>query len=249
MPDAAAAQFPLPAPHALEAAHLTRRFGGIVAVDDVSFTLGPGEMIGLIGPNGSGKTTLINLLTGALKPGGGAVRIDGSIMNGKRPHRFARHGIGRTFQVPRLFQRMTVRENLTVPAIAGSGAYPAREQIEGVLAFFGLTHLAEERARALTGGQRKLLELGRALMLNPGILCLDEPFAGVHPRLLDQVVDRIVRLNERGYTLIVVDHNLDAVRRIAEKRLMVMARGKLIADGAPSQALADPAVVAAYLGS
>jgi ABC-type branched-subunit amino acid transport system ATPase component len=118
-----------------------------------------------------------------------------------------------------------------------------------VLAFFGLSALAGAQARALSGGQQKLLELGRALMLNPTILYLDEPFAGVHPRLLDQILERIARLNERGYTLIVVDHNLDAVRRIAERRLMVMARGELIADGPPRAVLADPAVVAAYTGA
>jgi branched-chain amino acid transport system ATP-binding protein len=118
-----------------------------------------------------------------------------------------------------------------------------------VLAFLDLSALADALARSLSGGQRKLLELGRALMLNPSVLCLDEPFAGVHPRLLDQILERIAAVNERGYTVIVVDHNLDAVRRIAEKRLMVMARGSLIADGAPDEALADPAVVSAYIGA
>jgi branched-chain amino acid transport system ATP-binding protein len=244
---------PLPPPeaHSLEADGLVRRFGGIVAVANVSFRVERGELIGLIGPNGSGKTTLINLLSGALAPDAGAIRLDGRDIAARRPHEFARRGIGRTFQVPRLFRRMTVTENLLVPALAmpSSNRRTAQRQAEEILAFFNLSALAEERARALSGGQQKLLELGRALMLNPTILYLDEPFAGVHPRLLDQILDRIAKLNERGYTLIVVDHNLDAVRRIAEKRLLVMARGNLIADGPPHEVLANPAVVSAYTGA
>jgi branched-chain amino acid transport system ATP-binding protein len=246
-----AADIEAPPRHSLEVAELVRRFGGIVAVNKVSFRIGQGELIGLIGPNGSGKTTLINLLTGALVPDSGTIRLDGREMQGRQQHRFAHHGIARTFQVPRLFRRMTVAENLMVPALTlrGSTTKDARQRVDEVLAFFKLSDLAEEKARALSGGQQKLLELGRALMLNPSILYLDEPFAGVHPRLLDQVLDRIAALNARGYTLVVVDHNLDAVRRIAEKRLMVLARGDLIADGPPGDVLRDPAVVAAYTGS
>jgi branched-chain amino acid transport system ATP-binding protein len=236
--------------HSLEASALTRRFGGIVAVDDVSFRISRGELIGLIGPNGSGKTTLINILTGALQPDSGVIRLDGHRMNGRPSHQFARSGIGRTFQVPRLFQRLTVRENLMIPALAVSaGAGVMEERLNEILAFLDLSDLAEALARTLSGGQRKLLELGRALMLNPSLLCLDEPFAGVHPRLLDQVLERIAAINERGYTVIVVDHNLDAMRRIAERRLMVMARGRIIADGPPADVLADSTVVSAYVGS
>ncbi len=250
MPDLAE-RLPEPTRHTLEAVALTRRFGGIVAVNAVSFRIARGELIGLIGPNGSGKTTLINLVTGALRPNSGTIRLDGQVMNGRPPHAFARSGVGRTFQVPRLFQRLTVRENLMIPALAGARARrdEMRARLEEVLAFLDLSALADALARSLSGGQRKLLELGRALMLNPSVLCLDEPFAGVHPRLLDQILERIAAVNERGYTVIVVDHNLDAVRRIAEKRLMVMARGSLIADGAPDEALADPAVVSAYIGA
>jgi branched-chain amino acid transport system ATP-binding protein len=246
----AEADLPEASRHSLRAVGLTRRFGGVVAVNGLSFSVARGELIGLIGPNGSGKTTLINLLTGTLRPNAGTVEVDGRDMRGRAPHEFARHGIGRTFQVPRLFLRMTVRENLTVPALAAStvSGRELERRLEEMLVFFNLADLADEPARALSGGQRKLLELGRVLMLNPSILYLDEPFAGVHPRLLDQIVERIERLNARGYTIILVDHNLDAVRRIAEKRLMVMARGELIADGPPSEVLKHPAVVTAYLG-
>ena len=245
-----ATALPESAPHSVVAEALVKRFGGVTAVSGVSFRIERGELIGLIGPNGSGKTTLINLVTGALQPDAGRIRIDGRDMKGRRPHHFARAGVGRTFQVPRLFQRMTVRENMMVPALAGSRrAGDVRRRIDEVLAFLSLVDLAEARARALSGGQRKLLELGRALMLEPTILCLDEPFAGVHPRLLDQILDHIAVLNRRGYPLIIVDHNLDAVRRVAERRLMVMARGELIADGPPQEVLANPAVVSAYIGT
>lgn len=251
MPSVTADRLPTPPQHTLEAIGLTRRFGGIVAVDAVSFHVERGELIGLIGPNGSGKTTLINLLGGALKPDAGTIRLDGHRMNGRPPHEFARRGIARTFQVPRLFRRMTVMQNLMVPILTGPVATrrEAKQRVEEVLEFLNLSALAHDRARALSGGQQKLLELGRALMLNPTALYLDEPFAGVHPSLLDQIVDRITRLNERGRTIVIVDHNLDAIRRVVERRLLVMARGHLIADGEPKTVLADPAVIAAYTGS
>lgn len=250
MPDAVN-RLPTPPRHTLEAIELTRHFGGIVAVHEVSFHVERGELIGLIGPNGSGKTTLVNLLSGAIEPDSGAIRLDGHLMNGRPPHEFARRGIARTFQVPRLFRRMTVMQNLMVPALTGATAArrAARQRVEEILEFLNLSALAHDRARTLSGGQQKLLELGRALMLNPTVLYLDEPFAGVHPRLLDQIVDRITRLNERGRTIVIVDHNLDAIRRVVERRLLVMARGNLIADGAPEAVLANPAVVAAYTGS
>jgi branched-chain amino acid transport system permease protein len=235
----------------IEVSGLVKRFGGIVAVDQVSFRLGQGELIGLIGPNGSGKTTLINLLSGAFKPDSGVILLDGGQpMHGQPAHRFAHRGIGRTFQIPRLFRRMTVLENLLVPALTLTGSHPreARAKANEVLAFLNLGALASDPGRTLSGGQQKLLELGRALMLDPRVLYLDEPFAGVNPRLLDQILDRIRLLNAQGYTIVVVDHNLDAVRRIAN-RLMVMAQGRLIADGQPAEVLRDPGVIAAYTGA
>ncbi len=242
--------------HAIGESHievngLVKRFGGIVAVNQVSFRLDQGELIGLIGPNGSGKTTLINLLSGAFAPDAGTILLDGGQpMHGQPAHRFAHRGIGRTFQVPRLFRRMTVLENLLVPALtlAGSRAPGARAKADEVLAFLNLGALARDAGRTLSGGQQKLLELGRALMLDPRVLYLDEPFAGVNPRLLDQILERIRALNAQGYTVVVVDHNLDAVRRIAN-RLLVMAQGRLIADGPPVEVLKDPEVIAAYTGA
>src|SRR5699024_4508511 len=202
------------------------------------------------GPNGSGKTTTINLVTGALKPNSGRITVDGIDMAGRRPHHFANHGVARTFQVPRLFRRMTVMENLLVPALTNRAARrPAAERRAAeVLAFLRMTHLTHERSRALSGGQQKLLELGRALMLKPRLLLLDEPFAGVHPKLLDQIIEHVQALNAEGYTVIVVDHNLEAIRSIA-RRAVVMTEGQKIADGTPETVLRDPAVIKAYTGT
>ncbi|TSD89408.1 ATP-binding cassette domain-containing protein [Mycobacterium sp. KBS0706] len=229
---------------------LSKHFGGVHAVEDLSFGLGRGEIVGLIGPNGSGKTTTINMVTGALKPNGGAIRVGDHDMAGAPAHRFAQRGVARTFQVPRLFRRMTVMENLIVPALSDPGERraAAEERARGVLRFLKLGHLADQYARALSGGQQKLLELGRALMLKPRLLLLDEPFAGVHPRLLEQIIEHIKSLNRDGHTIVVVDHNLEAIQSVVT-RVMVMARGHKIADGGVAEVLRNPDVVRAYTGT
>jgi branched-chain amino acid transport system ATP-binding protein len=229
---------------------LAKHFGGVHAVQGLSFTLSRGEIVGLIGPNGSGKTTTINMVTGALKPDEGAIVVEGADMARSAAHLYARRGVARTFQVPRLFRRMTVLENLMVPALSEATARhgPAEKRAREVLAFLRLDHLADDYARSLSGGQQKLLELGRALMLKPRLLLLDEPFAGVHPRLLEQIADHIRTLNRDGYTIVLVDHNLEAVQSVVT-RVMVMARGRKIADGAAAEVLQDPEVVRAYTGT
>ncbi|MFI5399582.1 MAG: ABC transporter ATP-binding protein [SAR324 cluster bacterium] len=229
---------------------LHKRFGGIVAVEDLSVELRRGELVGLIGPNGSGKTTTINLVAGALKPDSGSITLEGARMSGMPAYAFARVGVARTFQVPRLFKRMTVIENLIVPALTSprSSRKEAEARAREVLAFLRLEQLAHAFARTLSGGQQKLLELGRALMLRPSLLLLDEPFAGVHPLLLEQIAGQIRSLNAEGYTIVLVDHNLDAVRSLV-RRMLVMARGRKIADGASEDVLRDPAVIRAYTGT
>lgn len=229
---------------------LAKHFGGIKAVSELSLGLAKGEIIGLIGPNGSGKTTTINMLAGALRPDCGAITINGTGLAGSAAHVFARNGVARTFQVPRLFRRMSVLENLIVPALSDPRARRARaeDKARGILKFLRLEALTDDYARSLSGGQQKLLELGRALMLDPALILLDEPFAGVHPRLLEQIIEHIKQLNEQGLTIIVVDHNLDAIRSVV-RRTAVMAQGRKIADGAADVVLQDPEVVHAYTGS
>lgn len=228
---------------------LQKHFGGILAVDAVEFAVAEGDLIGLIGPNGSGKTTLINLLTGHLTPDAGEVFFDGRRANGLPPHIFAAHGIARTFQLTQLFGRMTVLENMLVPGLTRSRSTwgAAASRARGYLQFLNLSHLEHLEAKNLSGGQQKLLELGRALMLEPAVLFLDEPFAGVHPHLRDELIKRIQALHESGRTFVVVDHDMESILRVA-RRLVVMARGRKIADGAPDTVRADQTVLAAYSG-
>jgi ABC-type branched-subunit amino acid transport system ATPase component len=230
-------------------AGLVKWFGGIVANDAVDFVVAEGDLIGLIGPNGSGKTTLINLLTGHLAADSGDVRIRGQRMSGRPPHRYAAMGVARTFQLTQLFARMSVLENMLVPGLTRPHSTwdevvrRARRHLD----FLSLAHLERLPARNLSGGQQKLLELGRCLMLEPAVVFLDEPFAGVHPRLRDELLDRIRELHQAGRTFVVVDHDMDSILRIS-RRLVVMARGRKIADGAPDVVRADQTVLAAYAG-
>jgi branched-chain amino acid transport system ATP-binding protein len=233
----------------IEGAGLVKHFGGIAAVDGVDFTVSAGDLIGLIGPNGSGKTTLINMLTGHLSPNAGRVLVRGHRMTARPAHEFAGRGVARTFQLTQLFGRMTVLENMLVPGLTRphSTREGAAKDARGYLTFLNLIHLDGLDAKNLSGGQQKLLELGRALMLEPSVLFLDEPFAGVHPRLRDELIKRIQELHASGRTFVVVDHDMESILRIA-KRLVVMARGRKIADGPPDVVRADQSVLAAYSG-
>ena len=228
---------------------LTKRFGGIVANNAVDFTVSEGDLIGLIGPNGSGKTTLIHMLTGHLEPDGGEVVVRGRHVHGLAPHVYAAMGVARTFQLTQLFARMTVLENLLVPGL--TRPHSTREEVtrraRSYLAFLNLSHVEQLDAKNLSGGQQKLLELGRCLMLEPAVLFLYEPFAGVHPRLRDELILRIQELHGQGRTFVVVDHDMESILRISQ-RLVVMARGTKIADGPPAEVRADQTVLAAYAG-
>ena len=228
---------------------LVKRFGGIVASDAVDLVVAQGDLIGLIGPNGSGKTTLINMLTGHLEPDGGEVLVRGQRVSGRPPHVYAAMGVARTFQLTQLFGRMTVLENMLVPGLTRPQAQwdEVARRARGYLEFLSLAHLEQLHARNLSGGQQKLLELGRCLMLEPAVLFLDEPFAGVHPRLREELVTRIRELHQHGRTFVVVDHDMESILRVS-RRLVVMARGSKIADGAPDAVRADQGVLAAYAG-
>ncbi len=242
---------------------LVKTFDSLRAVDGVSFVLQSGTITGLIGPNGAGKTTLFNTIAGIYKPDAGTIAFDGERIDGLTPDRLFGRGLARTFQIPRPFAEMTVLENVMLAATnqdgerfwrnwlrhdqIGRAERALRERAMAILEFTTLDRLAGEPARTLSGGQQKLLELARILVGEPKVILLDEPAAGVNPALMDTLVEKIVALNRRGVTFLVIEHNMDLVMSVCSP-ILVMAQGRLILEGTAEQVSNDPRVIDAYLG-
>jgi branched-chain amino acid transport system permease protein len=235
----------------LEADEVTRRFGGIHALRGVSMRLSQGELVGLVGPNGSGKTTLVNLLSGALRPTSGSIAVDGADIVDVSPHKIVHQGIARTYQIPRPFNSLTVRDNVVVAIMFGRdprGLVASRQAAGEYLALVGLSDLGEVRPGGINLHERQLLEMARAMATRPRILLLDEALAGLNPVEIDNAVAVVRRIHRSGVSIVLVEHLLRVVNQLAT-RIVVLDQGRLLAEGDPATVMKNPAVVSAYLGS
>lgn len=234
----------------LEAHGIAKRFGGIQALGGVDIQCAEGEILGLVGPNGSGKSTLINVLSGFHDADEGTARVDGVDILTMDPHRIAASGVARTFQIPRPFGTMTVRENIAVSYMFGRsrhGLDEARSAATEWIEFTGLDEVADTPIDQLTLHQLKFLELARALATEPRLLLLDEVLAGLNPTEIEESIQMIRRIHSAGITLVIVEHVLRVVTSLSH-RIVVLDQGQVIASGDPGEVMTDPAVVAAYLG-
>jgi len=253
----------MPDARILEVDQLTLQFGGLTALDNVSFDIKEGEILGLIGPNGAGKTTCFNAITGVYKPTSGTIRFNGESLAGRKRFQITQSGIARTFQNIRLFPTMTALENVLVGADAQhtTGIVSAlfrlpkhrREEIAGhdlameLLRFMGLAKQADELAANLSYGDQRRLEIARAMATQPKLICLDEPAAGFNPQEKRVLMDLIRKVRDRGFTVLLIEHDMRLVMGVTD-RIVVLEFGKKIAEGAPAEIRDNPAVIAAYLG-
>ena len=238
---------------------MRKDYGAIRAVDGVSFSVDAGEILGVIGPNGSGKTTLFNAILGQVTPSAGAVTFEGQSVTGIKPLHLARLGIGRTFQTLQVFGQLSVRDNLIAAGQEFGGSTWRRllaapdaglgARADDMIALFRIGHVAHLPAGSLSYGQQKLVDIAMAFMSRPRLVLLDEPCAGVNPALIDQLTDLLRQVNQQtGATFIVIEHNMDFVMNLCA-RVICMAQGRILAEGAPASVQANPAVLEAYLGS
>lgn len=240
-------------------------FGGVRAVDGADMTINQGTVTGLIGPNGAGKTTLFNVIAGIFAPTSGRILLDGTDVTGLRPHQLFAHGLLRTFQIAHEFPSLTVRENLMMVPDRQTGEslvgawfnrrkvaieeYELQAKADEVIDFLNLSHIAHEPAGNLSGGQKKLLELGRTMMVDAKVVLLDEVGAGVNRTLLNDIGDAIIRLNkDRGYTFCMIEHDMDFISRLCDP-VIVMASGQVLAEGTADKVKSNEAVIEAYLGT
>ncbi len=235
----------------LETRGLGRRFGGLQAVSDVSFSVAPGQVLGVIGPNGAGKSTFINLVTGHIKPTSGQVLIDGVDMTGARPWAIAKARVARTFQVVKPFRGMTVRENVAVGTLYGSAGTPimakALHEADAVLDRVGIGHLGDRAPGELSVADARRLEFAKALALQPRLLLLDEVMAGLRPGEIEPSLELIRSLQADGLTIIVVEHVMKAILAVSDQ-VLVLHQGQVLTSGDPRTVLSDPRVIEAYLG-
>ena len=236
----------------LKAEKLTKRFSGLVSVDHVSFEIFENEILGLIGPNGAGKTTLVNMISGTLRPEEGELRFEGNPIDALPPYRRAHLGICRTFQVMKPFPGMSVLENVTVGALYGRDGGEramgkARESARAWIEFAGLGSRIEANAESLGGPDRKRLEFAKALAMGPKLLLLDEVMAGLNAVEVEEVIELIKKMRQRGVTILVIEHVMKAIRSLSD-RVLVLNHGEKIAEGDPATVLENPLVVEAYLG-
>jgi branched-chain amino acid transport system ATP-binding protein len=243
----------------LDVRNVHKAYGAIRAVDGVTFRVGPGEIVGVIGPNGSGKTTLFNSILGQIRPSSGSVEFCGEDITGMAPLELARRGIGRTFQTLQVFVQLSVRDNLIAAAQEFQGTMRARlfakpdaglgPRADEMIELFGLTHVARLPAGSLSYGQQKLIDIAMAFMPSPRLVLLDEPCAGVNPGLVDELRELLVTLNRtQGGSFVLIEHNMDFIMKLCP-HVICMVEGKVMAEGAPRVVQTDPRVLEAYLGS
>jgi len=246
-------------PSFLEVKNVRKAYGAIKAVDGITFSVGPGEIVGVIGPNGSGKTTLFNSILGQIKPSSGGVEFCGEDITGMSPLELSRRGVGRTFQTLQVFTHLTVRDNLIAAAQEFKGTLTGRlfakpdaglgHHADEMIDLFRLKHVAHLKAGTLSYGQQKLIDIAMAFMPAPRLVLLDEPCAGVNPSLVDQLRELLVKLNQtQGGSFVVIEHNMDFIMRLCP-RVICMVEGKVMAEGTPASVQSNRQVLEAYLGN